>query len=144
MNYYILYLYLLLWSYVCITLVLFLINTSYRTYCYLSQQVSLAVALLKQQNHPSMKLVIHLLSRNIFVKYICLDFIIHLYISKFYESVPCCACFIMQLLTWEFDWKYMVRGLVLDKKRGNILKVSYNCLNLPPFLEIILRYQLVK
>jgi len=37
----------------------------------------------------------------------------------------------MQLLTWEFDWKYMVRGLVLDKKRGNILKVSYYFLNLP-------------
>lgn len=29
----------------------------------------------------------------------------------------------MQLLEWSFDWKYMVRGLVLDKKRGNILKV---------------------
>lgn len=44
----------------------------------------------------------------------------------------------MQLLTWEFDWKYMVRGLVIDKKRGNILKVSYYFLNLPLiFLEII-------
>lgn len=32
--------------------------------------------------------------------------------------------FNMQLLEWTFDWKYMVRGLVLDKKRGNILKVS--------------------
>lgn len=30
----------------------------------------------------------------------------------------------MQLLDWSFDWKYMVRGLVLDKKRGNILKVN--------------------
>lgn len=29
----------------------------------------------------------------------------------------------VQLLEWSFDWKYMVRGLVLDKKRGNILKV---------------------
>ncbi|ONM09846.1 Cytosolic purine 5-nucleotidase [Zea mays] len=29
-----------------------------------------------------------------------------------------------ELLTWEFDWKYMVRGLVLDKKRGNILKMD--------------------
>ncbi|VAI22474.1 unnamed protein product [Triticum turgidum subsp. durum] len=28
-----------------------------------------------------------------------------------------------ELLTWQFDWKYMVRGLVLDKKRGNILKL---------------------
>ncbi|GJN23154.1 hypothetical protein PR202_gb10777 [Eleusine coracana subsp. coracana] len=28
------------------------------------------------------------------------------------------------LLTWEFDWKYMVRGLVLDKKRGNVLKMD--------------------
>uniref|UniRef100_A0A0E0KJL1 5'-nucleotidase n=1 Tax=Oryza punctata TaxID=4537 RepID=A0A0E0KJL1_ORYPU len=29
-----------------------------------------------------------------------------------------------ELLTWQFDWKYMVRGLVLDKKRGNILKMD--------------------
>jgi hypothetical protein len=27
-----------------------------------------------------------------------------------------------ELLDWKFDWKYMVRGLVLDKKRGSILK----------------------
>ncbi|MED6184639.1 hypothetical protein PIB30_049456 [Stylosanthes scabra] len=29
-----------------------------------------------------------------------------------------------ELLNWSFDWKYMVRGLVLDKKRGNILKMD--------------------
>ncbi|XP_020095225.1 5'-nucleotidase domain-containing protein 4 isoform X2 [Ananas comosus] len=29
-----------------------------------------------------------------------------------------------ELLKWNFDWKYMVRGLVLDKKRGNILKMD--------------------
>lgn len=29
-----------------------------------------------------------------------------------------------ELLQWKFDWKYMVRGLVLDKKRGNILKMD--------------------
>jgi HAD superfamily 5'-nucleotidase-like hydrolase len=29
-----------------------------------------------------------------------------------------------ELLDWQFDWKYMVRGLVLDKKRGNILKMD--------------------
>eukprot|EP00850_Spirogloea_muscicola_P010367 SM000060S19699 [mRNA] locus=s60:664713:669200:- [translate_table: standard] len=29
-----------------------------------------------------------------------------------------------ELLRWEFDWRYMVRGLVLDKRRGNILKAS--------------------
>ncbi|OMO70715.1 HAD-superfamily hydrolase, subfamily IG, 5'-nucleotidase [Corchorus capsularis] len=28
-----------------------------------------------------------------------------------------------EFLKWTFDWKYMVRGLVLDKKRGNILKL---------------------
>ncbi|THG14258.1 cytosolic purine 5'-nucleotidase-like [Camellia sinensis] len=28
------------------------------------------------------------------------------------------------VLAWTFDWKYMVRGLVLDKKRGNILKMD--------------------
>ena len=31
---------------------------------------------------------------------------------------------LIQLLNWSFDWKYMVRGLVLDKRRGNILKVA--------------------
>ncbi|TKY57717.1 Cytosolic purine 5'-nucleotidase [Spatholobus suberectus] len=29
-----------------------------------------------------------------------------------------------ELLTWSFDSSYMVRGLVLDKKRGNILKMD--------------------
>ncbi|XP_024541638.1 5'-nucleotidase domain-containing protein 4 isoform X2 [Selaginella moellendorffii] len=29
-----------------------------------------------------------------------------------------------QILDWKFDWKYMVRGLVLDKRRGNILKMD--------------------
>ncbi|ERN17467.1 5'-nucleotidase domain-containing protein 4 isoform X2 [Amborella trichopoda] len=29
-----------------------------------------------------------------------------------------------ELLKWSFDWKYMVRGLVLDKRRGNILKMD--------------------
>lgn len=29
-----------------------------------------------------------------------------------------------ELLEWKFDWQYMVRGLVLDKRRGNILKMD--------------------
>lgn len=29
-----------------------------------------------------------------------------------------------ELLQWKFDWQYMVRGLVLDKRRGNILKMD--------------------
>lgn len=29
-----------------------------------------------------------------------------------------------ELMKLSFDWKYMVRGLVLDKKRGNILKMD--------------------
>ncbi|KAF9620362.1 hypothetical protein IFM89_011097 [Coptis chinensis] len=33
-----------------------------------------------------------------------------------------------ELLDWSFDWKYMVRGLVVDKKRGNILKRINWCL----------------
>ncbi|XP_024525082.1 5'-nucleotidase domain-containing protein 4 [Selaginella moellendorffii] len=28
------------------------------------------------------------------------------------------------LLQWTFDWKYMIRGLVLDKRRGNVLKMD--------------------
>ncbi|KAJ8762255.1 hypothetical protein K2173_007411 [Erythroxylum novogranatense] len=31
-----------------------------------------------------------------------------------------------ELLEWLFDCKYMVRGLVLDKKRGNILKMDHH------------------
>ncbi len=30
-----------------------------------------------------------------------------------------------QILSWKFDVKYMTRGLVIDKRRGNILKVSF-------------------
>ncbi|KAH7292602.1 hypothetical protein KP509_29G077200 [Ceratopteris richardii] len=29
-----------------------------------------------------------------------------------------------ELLQWNFDWNYMVRGLVLDKRRGNFLKMD--------------------
>ena len=30
----------------------------------------------------------------------------------------------MQVLReWHFDWQYMMRGLIIDKKRGNMLKV---------------------
>ncbi|CAH9080982.1 unnamed protein product [Cuscuta epithymum] len=29
-----------------------------------------------------------------------------------------------EMLQWGFNWSYMVRGLVLDKKRGNILKMD--------------------
>lgn len=29
-----------------------------------------------------------------------------------------------ELLQWKFNWQYMVRGLVLDKRRGNILKMD--------------------
>ena len=28
------------------------------------------------------------------------------------------------IATWKFDWRYMVRGLTIDKKRGNILKID--------------------
>ena len=39
----------------------------------------------------------------------------------------------IQLLGWTFNWKYMVRGLVVDKKRGNILKVLINNFSLAVF-----------
>jgi len=29
-----------------------------------------------------------------------------------------------EILTWEFDWDAMVRGLVIDKHRGNVLKMD--------------------
>jgi len=28
------------------------------------------------------------------------------------------------LSQWKFDWRYMTRGLIIDKKRGNVLKVD--------------------
>ena len=34
------------------------------------------------------------------------------------------CCRLQQILTWDFDWRYMVRGLVIDKKRGNMLKID--------------------
>jgi 5' nucleotidase family len=29
-----------------------------------------------------------------------------------------------ELYDFKFDWRYMVRGLTIDKKRGNILKID--------------------
>ena len=29
-----------------------------------------------------------------------------------------------ELLDFEFDHKYMMRGLIIDKKRGNVLKMD--------------------
>ncbi|GBG69541.1 hypothetical protein CBR_g4376 [Chara braunii] len=29
-----------------------------------------------------------------------------------------------EILEWEFDWRYMVRGLSIDKKRGNVIKMD--------------------
>lgn len=29
-----------------------------------------------------------------------------------------------ELLELDFDWRYMMRGLTIDKKRGNVLKVD--------------------
>ncbi|CAI7749227.1 unnamed protein product [Closterium sp. NIES-54] len=54
-----------------------------------------------------------------------------------------------ELLLWNFDWRYMVRGLVLDKKRGNILKVplcicSYPSAALVPLLLLPLFPSLVR
>ena len=31
---------------------------------------------------------------------------------------------LQELLDFEFDHKYMMRGLIIDKKRGNILKMD--------------------
>ena len=31
---------------------------------------------------------------------------------------------VQDLLDFEFDHKYMMRGLIIDKKRGNILKMD--------------------
>jgi len=29
-----------------------------------------------------------------------------------------------ELMEYRFDWRYMVRGLTIDKQRGNVLKVD--------------------
>ncbi len=34
------------------------------------------------------------------------------------------ASFLQELLDFEFDFRYMMRGLIIDKKRGNILKMD--------------------
>ncbi len=33
-------------------------------------------------------------------------------------------CFMQIIASWKFDWRYMVRGLTIDKQRGNILKID--------------------
>ena len=35
-----------------------------------------------------------------------------------------CVCVVQVIATWRFDWRYMVRGLTIDKQRGNILKID--------------------
>ena len=41
--------------------------------------------------------------------------------GKFTGSPLCC----LQIIgSWRFDWRYMVRGLTIDKQRGNILKID--------------------
>lgn len=32
--------------------------------------------------------------------------------------------FLQELMDFEFDYRYMMRGLIIDKKRGNILKMD--------------------
>ncbi len=31
---------------------------------------------------------------------------------------------LQELKDFKFDWRYMMRGLTIDKKRGNILKID--------------------
>lgn len=38
--------------------------------------------------------------------------------------LPQCLLHLQDLLDFEFDHKYMMRGLIIDKKRGNILKMD--------------------
>ena len=33
-------------------------------------------------------------------------------------------CGMQIIASWHFDWRYMVRGLTIDKQRGNILKID--------------------
>ncbi len=33
-------------------------------------------------------------------------------------------CVLQELKDFKFDWRYMMRGLTIDKKRGNILKID--------------------
>lgn len=33
-------------------------------------------------------------------------------------------CCMQMIGSWRFDWRYMVRGLTIDKQRGNILKID--------------------
>lgn len=40
------------------------------------------------------------------------------------RTFPQCLPHLQDLLDFEFDHKYMMRGLIIDKKRGNILKMD--------------------
>ena len=33
-------------------------------------------------------------------------------------------CGLQVIASWHFDWRYMVRGLTIDKQRGNMLKID--------------------
>ncbi|KAF6168037.1 hypothetical protein GIB67_011422 [Kingdonia uniflora] len=46
-------------------------------------------------------------------------------VLTYYQKAGLCKGYPSELLKWTFDWEYMVRGLVLDKKTSLILKVSY-------------------
>ena len=40
-------------------------------------------------------------------------------------DVACVILLCLQIIaTWHFDWRYMVRGLTIDKQRGNMLKID--------------------
>ncbi|KAF6166129.1 hypothetical protein GIB67_023839 [Kingdonia uniflora] len=45
--------------------------------------------------------------------------------KQYYQKVGLCKGYPSELLKWTFDWEYMVRGLVLDKKTSLIFKVNY-------------------
>lgn len=45
-----------------------------------------------------------------------------LMLGTYYACLTSCC---MQVISsWHFDWRYMVRGLTIDKQRGNILKID--------------------
>lgn len=39
-------------------------------------------------------------------------------------ALPCTAPYLQRLYDLTFDYRYMSRGLVIDKKRGNMLKID--------------------
>lgn len=58
----------------------------------------------------------------------------HLAYSQTIDKLTTCFGYPAELHELAFDWQYMMRGLTIDKKRGNVIKVDrHKCAATQPF-----------